>query len=101
MKLWLSGPRLFNGLLRPGISLGREDFRRMRKQPAITAAGMLGVFRRDDGAIFLGMQNLNGAHENEPGLKPVSAFAFPPPRLLRRPERAPLCVWLRMYVPTA
>jgi hypothetical protein len=27
MRLWLSGPRLFNGLVRPGISLGREDFR--------------------------------------------------------------------------
>ncbi len=27
MRLWLSGPRLFNGLIRPGISLGREDFR--------------------------------------------------------------------------
>ncbi len=25
MRLWLSGPRLFNGLVRPGISLGRED----------------------------------------------------------------------------
>jgi hypothetical protein len=37
---------------------------------------MLGVFRRGDGAIFLGMQNANGAHENEPGLKPVAAFAF-------------------------
>jgi hypothetical protein len=27
MRLWFSGPRLFNGLVRPGISLGREDFR--------------------------------------------------------------------------
>jgi hypothetical protein len=27
MRFWLSGPRLFNGLVRPGISLGREDFR--------------------------------------------------------------------------
>jgi hypothetical protein len=26
MRLWLSGPRLFNGLVRPGISLGREDW---------------------------------------------------------------------------
>lgn len=25
MRLWLSGPRLFNDLVRPGISLGRED----------------------------------------------------------------------------
>jgi hypothetical protein len=26
MRFWLSGPRLFNGLVRPGISLGREDW---------------------------------------------------------------------------
>jgi hypothetical protein len=25
MRLWLSGQRLFRGLVRPGISLGRED----------------------------------------------------------------------------
>lgn len=25
MRLWLSGPRILNGLVRPGISLGRED----------------------------------------------------------------------------
>ncbi len=27
MRLWLSGPRILNGLVRPGICLGREDFR--------------------------------------------------------------------------
>jgi hypothetical protein len=27
MRVWFSGPRLFNGLVRPGISLGREDWR--------------------------------------------------------------------------
>jgi hypothetical protein len=26
MRIWFSGPRLLNGLVRPGISLGREDF---------------------------------------------------------------------------
>jgi len=26
MRIWLSGPRMFNGLVRPGISLGREDW---------------------------------------------------------------------------
>ncbi|MGA3342887.1 MAG: hypothetical protein ABSD11_20425 [Methylocella sp.] len=30
MRVWFSGPHLFNGLVRPGISLGREDFRRGR-----------------------------------------------------------------------
>jgi hypothetical protein len=27
MRFWLSGPRILNGLVRPGISLGREDWR--------------------------------------------------------------------------
>jgi hypothetical protein len=27
MRVWFSGPRLLHGLVRPGISLGREDFR--------------------------------------------------------------------------
>jgi hypothetical protein len=26
VRIWFSGPRLLNGLVRPGISLGREDF---------------------------------------------------------------------------
>ena len=26
MRLWLSGPRILHGLVRPGISLGREDW---------------------------------------------------------------------------
>jgi hypothetical protein len=27
MRVWFSDPRLLHGLVRPGISLGREDFR--------------------------------------------------------------------------
>jgi hypothetical protein len=27
MRLWLSGPRILRGLVRPGISIGPEDFR--------------------------------------------------------------------------
>jgi hypothetical protein len=26
MRIWLSGPRILHGLVRPGISLGREDW---------------------------------------------------------------------------
>ena len=33
MRIWLSGPRIFGGLLRPGISLGREDLQRLRGRP--------------------------------------------------------------------
>ncbi|MDQ6869465.1 MAG: hypothetical protein M3178_14215 [Pseudomonadota bacterium] len=33
MRLWFSGPRLFNGLVRPGISLGREDLLAWRWPP--------------------------------------------------------------------
>ena len=27
MRIWFSGPRILGGLIRPGISLGKEDFR--------------------------------------------------------------------------
>jgi hypothetical protein len=30
MRLWLSGPRILRGLVRPGISIGPEDFRPRR-----------------------------------------------------------------------
>jgi hypothetical protein len=41
MRLWLSGPRLLHGLVRPGISLGKEDFRPARKAPAMVAEATL------------------------------------------------------------
>ena len=33
MRFWLSGPRLFSGLVRPGVSFGPEDLR-ARRVPA-------------------------------------------------------------------
>jgi hypothetical protein len=33
MRFWFSGPRLFNGLVRPGVSFGPEDLR-ARRVPA-------------------------------------------------------------------
>ncbi len=78
MRLWLSGPRILHGLVRPGISFsGRELSAFGRRPPAVTAAGMLGVFRRDtDGAIFLGVTDQNGENEHLANVKPVAAFAF-------------------------
>jgi hypothetical protein len=61
MRLWLSGSRLFNGLVRPGISLGKEDFRSARKAPAMVAEATLGLFRRPDGgAILMAIAHMNG-----------------------------------------
>jgi len=34
MRVWFSGPRMFGGLVRPGISLGPEDFRRSIASPS-------------------------------------------------------------------
>jgi hypothetical protein len=78
MRVWFSGPRILDGLVRPGISLGREDFRRMSRNPAaISPAGTLGIFKRDtDGAIFLGIPDQNGENERLANVKPVAAFAF-------------------------
>ena len=30
MRFWLSGPRIFGGLVRPGVSFGPEDLRARR-----------------------------------------------------------------------
>ena len=42
MRIWLSGPRMFHGLVRPGVSFGREDFRRIREWPRWKIAAALG-----------------------------------------------------------
>lgn len=76
MRLWLSGPRLFNGLVRPGISLGKDDFRSARKAPTMVAEATLGLFRRHDGAILMAIANMNGDADTMPDMTPVAAFAF-------------------------
>src|ERR1700730_13737605 len=76
MRLWLSGPRLFNGLVRPGISLGKEDFRPARKARAMVAEATLGLFRRPDGAILMAIAHMNGDADTMPDMTPVAAFAF-------------------------
>jgi hypothetical protein len=48
----LSGPRLLRGLVRPGISLGNEDFRPARKAPAMVAEATLGLFRVNGAQIW-------------------------------------------------
>ena len=76
MRLWLSGPRLLHGLVRPGISLGKEDFRPARKAPAMVAEATLGLFRRPDGAILMAIAHMNGDADTMPDMTPVAVFAF-------------------------
>jgi hypothetical protein len=74
MRYWLSFRGPFG--TRPGFSVShRELFG--KKPPAVSAAGMLGIFKRDtDGAIFLGVTDQNGENEHLANAKPVAAFAF-------------------------
>ena len=76
MRLWLSGPRLLHGLVRPGISLGKEDFRPARKAPAMVAEATLGLFRRPDGAILMAIAHMNGDADTMPDMTPVAVFGF-------------------------
>lgn len=75
-RFWLSGPRI--GWFRPGISVsGRELSIWGRKSPHIDEAATLGIVRRPDGALLLGIPNLNGANEElPPGAEFLAAFAF-------------------------
>jgi hypothetical protein len=53
MRIWFSGPRILGGLIRPGISLGKEDLRAARRAPVMSVNAVLGLFRRKDGAILM------------------------------------------------
>jgi hypothetical protein len=76
MRYWLSFRGPFG--TRPGVSVsGRELAAWGKKPPAVSANGMLGVFKRDtDGAIFLGVTDRNGENEHLANVKPVAVFAF-------------------------
>ena len=84
MRFWLSGPRLFSGLVRPGVSFGPEDLRARRTaatqrelaQPKIAEAATLGICRRQDGAMILAIQDQNGDAEHTTGVVPLAAFFF-------------------------
>jgi hypothetical protein len=42
MRFWISGPRMFSGLIRPGVSFGPEDWR-----PRRATSTDLGPVRKD------------------------------------------------------
>jgi hypothetical protein len=77
-RFWLSGPRLFNGLVRPGISFSGRELKALgRKAPKVAENATLGICRRrPDGAMTLAIPGKNGEAEHEPGLVPVAAFFF-------------------------
>jgi hypothetical protein len=85
MRIWFSGPRILSGLVRPGISLGKEDFRPARKASLIAVNAALALFRRKDGAILMalvdksGSSIQNGDADAMPDMTPtpVAAFSFP------------------------
>jgi hypothetical protein len=47
MRFWFSGPRMFNGLVRPGVSFGPEDLR-ARRVPATTPVNVPQHIRREN-----------------------------------------------------
>jgi hypothetical protein len=76
MRFWLSGPRLFNGLLRPGISFsGRELNAWGKKAPKVSEDATLGICRRPNGDYMLAIPNMNGTNEHAE-CAPVAAFFF-------------------------
>ena len=76
-RFWLSGPRLFGGLLRRGISFsGRELASWRKKATKVSKEATLGVCRRPNGDHILTIPGMNGDAEHEPGLVPMAAFFF-------------------------
>jgi hypothetical protein len=79
-RIWFSGPRILRGLIRPGVSFSGAEMAswfKKRSTPKASADQLIGLFRRDDGAILLAIENQNAANENAPGLTPVMAFRLP------------------------
>ena len=71
LRHWLSGHRILNGLVRPGVSFSAENL----------AASLIVVFARRDGAIIFGTQQgltleSLGDSDNAEGLAVPITFAF-------------------------
>jgi hypothetical protein len=93
-RFWLSGPRLFNGLIRPGISFsGRELSNWHRKQPKVSEAATLGICRRPDGAMMLAIPGKNGEAEH------VTAFFSHGFMTPSRFGTAPCSAWEAVWAP--
>ena len=76
MSFWLSGPRLFNGLVRPGISFSDRELAAWgKKAPKVSEDATLGVCRRPNGDFMLAIPNMNGTNEHAKSVS-VAAFFF-------------------------
>jgi hypothetical protein len=85
-RYWLSGPRILNGLVRPGISFYARDLARQRppqRPMASKDVALVGVFTRStDGAVIFGNQrtmtpeSLGESSDKAEGLTMPIAFAF-------------------------
>ena len=53
MRVWFSGPRMFGGLVRPGVSFGPEDWRRYGAAQAAHPRGLQIVERIAWSAILV------------------------------------------------
>lgn len=55
IRYWLSGPRIFRGLIRPGISFSAADLAgAFAKRPKAAQLSMIFIMTRGDGAVMIG-----------------------------------------------
>jgi hypothetical protein len=84
-RIWLSGPRILNGLVRPGISFYARDLKRQPPGPiASKSVALLFVLTRADGAVMFGRDKTpeTDGLQTSPDMKFAIIFAF------RNPEAA-------------
>jgi hypothetical protein len=78
MRYWLSGPRILNGLLRPGISFSHREANAWgRKPPPALSSALAVISRPGDGALALCVPNHNGSAEDTPGHTYSGMFMLP------------------------
>ena len=79
LRMWLSGPRILNGLVRPGISFYARDLKRQPPGPiASKSVALLYVLTRADGAVTFGRDKTpeTDGLEATPDMKFAIVFAF-------------------------
>ncbi len=78
-RIWLSGPRILDGLVRPGISFYARDLKRQPPGPiASKSVALLYVLTRADGGVMFGRDKTPEADglEATPDMKFAIVFAF-------------------------
>jgi hypothetical protein len=76
VRLWLAGPRLFRGMVRPGISFGPEDLRSRKPPPRRQLQSFIYVVRGDHDSVKIGVTKDPASLRSRPDVRPRLTMPF-------------------------